>query len=243
LDLDAEPGVPDHWLVGPFVETLASCGVLTMSLAYVTLTVAEGVALATVGQAFRGRYRGPTMGAWLVPERDSSDRLHYHGLVVTSELDGIVPIWQRCGGGSPYAQDVQALDLGVRANVRRAVAYTMKGASYPFRGVIASGVLTMPWAFACEGQGPDGLDDPAPCERAELRSIPSKLPAAPEIDDDAWVVEIQDWPPDACEAFSERVSVYSRFERGDERQRAYWAYLAVRSLAHRSDVVEHGTPA
>ena len=207
-------------------DKIERCGVLTIGhAAGVTLTVADGVDLGPVGQLFGQRHEGIQHGAWLVPENDPKGREHYHGLVVGPDLQAVVPTWQRCGGGIERAQRVDPVRPGDRMHLRKVVAYTMKLRNHP-GPVVATGLLAMPWTFVCEARESGQLDGEA---EPFSTAIPSRLPPAPDMNDDAWLAEIQHWPPDAHEALAERAEELRRLGCGTKRERAYWAYRALRA--------------
>lgn len=221
-------------LVGPFVESLVTHGVPAVgAVRFVTLTVRQGLGLVDIGQRFAALYEGADAGTWLVHQRSFTDHLHFHGLVVTVKPDEILPRWHACGGDSESkAQRSDAIDTtDPHTHLRRVVAYTMRSMPVPPHGTmpreaIASGVLARPWTAACNGRGADV----AVVSEPFTTSIPSRLPPAPDIDDHAWVVEVQSWPPDTRQALAERAEVYRRLGRGDGRQRDYWGYRALRGM-------------
>ncbi|MCA9712698.1 MAG: hypothetical protein KDK70_43115, partial [Myxococcales bacterium] len=111
-----EPEAPpwtDNPMAIAFADRLTARGdPPAASVAWVSLTIADGVDLDAVIRAFREHYTAAHEGIWLVPELSQLGRWHCHGLIVSSECCAIIPNWQRCGGGIERAQWVQLLRDG-----------------------------------------------------------------------------------------------------------------------------------
>lgn len=150
VDLDGAP-----WMSNPlalaFVERIERCGLLEGGhLLAVSLTVADGVDLDATAASFGQRLGGATSGAWLVPETSPRGRRHIHGVVITRDPAALLPAWQRCGGGIPPAQRIEAIAPGDRPGLHRTVAYALKRRDHEPGEVIATGLLAIPWTFALE---------------------------------------------------------------------------------------------
>lgn len=239
VDLDRALPRAQPWMHNPlaraFSEQIDACGVLSRGRLFgITLTVAEGVDIEAVAQAFADRFAGVCSGAWLVPETSPAGRRHVHGLVVSLGPRAITATWQRCGGGIPDAQCVDPIAADDTAHRHRTIAYALKRRDHEPGEVAAAGLLAMPWVFALEGAPANG--DTATRLRKALedlpRVIPSHLPPAPELGDEGWFAEIERWPSWLRDEHAQQTEGYRRHGTYDERQRSHFAYLALRSLAY-----------
>lgn len=239
VDLDRAPPRARWWMDNPlalaFSKRIERCDVLSLGhLLAVTLTVADGVDIDVVARDFADRFEEMHSGAWLVPETSPAGRRHVHGLVVSLDPGAVVPMWQRCGGGIPGSQKIDPIAPDDHAHRHGVIAYALKRRDQEPGEVIVSGLLTMPWALACEG-APEN-DDTASRLREALdglpRAIPSRVPPVPELADDAWLAEIELWPPHARKALAEHEENFGRHGEPEGRLRAYWAYRVVRPLAY-----------
>ncbi len=152
VDLDRRPPWRSNPLALAFSERIEACGVHERGhMLAVTLTVADGVDLATVAASFARRFVGACSGAWLVPETSRQGRPHIHGLVITPDPASVVPAWQRCGGGIAQAQHIDPIAPDDREHRITSLAYALKRRDQEPGEVIVTGLLAIPWTFALEG--------------------------------------------------------------------------------------------